>query len=319
VSASSIFPALAVACVVASARVLAQTPAPANAMRWSLRSTIEPPFAVVDQRFADLDGRPGKEMCVLGADGEVRIAHGTEGKRGLAPELAGDLVLPEPAHSIVSLARVSPGAGPAELLVASPRGVELYRPDAHGVLGHEPVPLLPRVRFKLRVGVPTFADVVQDVNGDSKSDLVLPNGDKLDLWIQQPLNATQSGVAESANPAPTFKRAASVHVQITSANAADNDELSRVLVSQFSIPRLLMVDVNGDGRPDLCVKDGNVRSFHIVAPDGSIPEKPDVSSTCRSSATRRPKPGSVSDARCRAATPRTTRPATSTPTGSPTT
>jgi len=294
------------------------------APRWSLFGTIEPPFAVANQVFVDLDGRAGAEMCVVGLAGEVRSVRHADGRRGLAPEVRGGLVLSDPSHTVIALARMSAGAGPAELVAASPHGVELFRPDADGVLRGEAMPLLPRTRFRLRVGAPTLADIVQDVNGDGRNDLVLPAGEKLELWIQQPSgsasahdatnadsdasaderardtsSANDAGTSRTANakpdpnasanandkvtandksPAiPRFRRAASVRVPVSSARDTDANELSDVLAFELSIPRLTMQDVNGDGRPDLCVKDGDVRAFHLVAADGSIRERPDVS------------------------------------------
>lgn len=273
-------------------------------MRWSQLSTIEPSFAVSDQRFVELDGRPGLELCIVGQGGEVRVLRRPDAGRGLAPEILGELVLTNPNRSLIALARISDDAGPVpsasgaippgqagqagptvQLVSASPRGVEMFRPDARGILRGEAVPLLPRARFRLRVGAPTFADFVKDINGDGRNDLVLPSGEKLELWIQQDPQKTvrtdsgseKSGAPEPSNAAPAFKRAASIRVQVTNAQATDAKELSRVLVSDFSIPRLSMQDVNGDGRADLTVKDGDVRSFHLVAADGSIPELPDVS------------------------------------------
>jgi hypothetical protein len=243
---------------------------------WSLLTSIEPPFAVADQRFIDLDGRPGLELCLVGQSGEVRVVHGDAGRRGLRPDLLGDLVLADAEHTVIALARMSPGAGPAELIAASPRGVEMFRPDEQGVLRDDPIPLLPRARFRLRVGLPTFADIVQDVNGDGRNDLVLPAGEKLELWIQQAAS-TASGAPEKNPSAPTFLRAAAVHVPVSNTRSTDAKELSDLLEADLSIPRLTMLDVNGDGRPDLCVKEGDVRSFHLVAPDGSIHERPDVS------------------------------------------
>ena len=275
------------------------------ALRWSLFGTIEPPFAVANQLFIDLDGRPGAEMCVVGQAGEVRTLAHADGKRGLNPELLGGLVLSDPSHTVIALARMSAGAGPAELVAASPHGVELFRPDEHGVLHGDAVPLLPRVRFRLRVGSPTFADIVQDVNGDGRNDLVLPAGEKLELWIQQSSDAASvadkasgdkasgdkangdkangdkangdKANGDKANGALEFRRAATVRVPVSSAHDTDANELSDVLSFELSIPRLTMQDVNGDGRPDLCVKDGDVRAFHLVAADGSIRERPDVS------------------------------------------
>jgi hypothetical protein len=330
----------------------AASPAP-NATRaaphWSLFGTIEPPFAVANQVFIDLDGRAGAEMCVVGLAGEVRSVRHADGRRGLAPEVRGGLVLSDPSHTVIALARMSAGAGPAELVAASPHGVELFRPDADGILRGESVPLLPRTRFRLRVGAPTLADIVQDVNGDGRNDLVLPAGEKLELWIQQPSGSASardttnsddhasadehardkssakdatgasepsntsrdaSGDTSSANgkssadkanaadeasatdranatdksrgsdkalATPQFRRAASVRVPVSSSRDTDANELSDVLAFELSIPRLTMQDVNGDGRPDLCVKDGDVRAFHLVAADGSIRERPDVS------------------------------------------
>jgi FG-GAP-like repeat len=253
-----------------------QVSAASTSPHWTLLTSIEPPFAVADQRFVDLDGRPGLEMCLVGQSGEVRVVRGEAGRRGLKPDLLGDLVLPDPAHIVIALARMSAGSGPSELVAASPRGIELFRADERGVLRGDPIPLLSRARFRLRVGMPTFADIVQDVNGDGRNDLVLPAGDKLELWIQQAA-ATSSGAPEKNPTAPTFLRAAAVHVPISNSRSTDAKELSDVLEADLSIPRLTMLDVNGDGRPDLCVKDGDVRSFHLVAADGSISERPDVS------------------------------------------
>jgi hypothetical protein len=255
-------------------------------MTWTLCGTVEPPFYVADQRFADLDGKPGVEMCVVGHQGEVRVARRPDKGRGLAPTLAGDLVLAEPSRTIVALARIENAAATPALITASPRGVEMHRPDANGAIRAEAVVLLPRARFRIRVGSPRFAEFVQDINADGRNDLVLPSGEKLDVWIQQTVadaaakndrsDATKPAANEKSPPAPMFQRAASVDVQVSQSRSTEADELSRVLVSEFSIPKLTMQDVDGDGRADLCVKDGDVRSFHLVRSDGSIGEKPDV-------------------------------------------
>jgi hypothetical protein len=252
-------------------------------MRWSLFGTIEPPFAVADQRLVDLDLRPGLELCIVGQSGEVRVVRRPESGRGLAPEILGDLVLPDSKRSLIALARMQPGDGPVDLVVASPRGVGLFAPGADGVLRGELDALLPRARFRLRVDVPTFAEFVQDINGDGQNDLVLPAGEKLDIWIQHEAAHTESGSAsgehgaqEKSGARATFKRAASVRVQVSTSRSTAAEELSSVLASEFTIPRLTLQDVNGDGRADLCVKDADVRAFHLVAADGSIPEQPDV-------------------------------------------
>jgi hypothetical protein len=44
-----------------------------------------------------------------------------------------------------------------------------------------------------------------------------------------------------------------------------------------TIPGLRLADVNGDGRPDLLVEDGEKRAFHLVRAGGAIPREPDVS------------------------------------------
>jgi hypothetical protein len=64
---------------------------------------------------------------------------------------------------------------------------------------------------------------------------------------------------------------------VSSNESTDAQDLSDDLESSLLIPSLRLEDVNGDGRADLLVEDGEKRAFHIVRPDGSIPPTPDVS------------------------------------------
>lgn len=236
-------------------------------------STLETGFEVADHLLVDVDGEAGDELFALGSSGEVRLWMHAGTTRGLDPKSLGELVLSDPRHSLVALAHILGGEKAAQIVVASPRGVELYRQHAGGGFAGEPIALLPKSRFRLRVGLPRLADIVQDVNGDGRDDLVLPAGDTLEIWIQQ---AARTGSGGETPLAPDFKRVAQVHVEVSRSQSTDAGELSDTLAAAFTIPGLVMRDVNGDGRDDLLVSDGDVRAFHLVRADGSIPESPDV-------------------------------------------
>jgi hypothetical protein len=114
-----------------------------------------------------------------------------------------------------------------------------------------------------------FAPLAQDVNGDGLTDLVVPGGETLDVWIQQ--------AATEAAGGPAFARAARVRVRVAASADTDTARFSDTLEASVTIPGLRLADVNGDGRPDLLVEDGELRAFHLVRADGSIPREPDVS------------------------------------------
>lgn len=232
----------------------------------ALRPGFRTELAVAAQRTLDLDGAPGDELLVLGRDGEVRVWTLAPATRSFAPEPLGALVLPDPKHSIVGLARVFDGDAGRALVVADAKGVRAWRWQAAGGFGGEPVVLL-SARQRLRLDAPAFAPIVQDVNADGRDDLVLPRDDELDVWIQ---NAGELAKTER------FTRAASVRVELQRSNARSGDELSDVLHASLVVPDLSLVDVDGDGRADLSVADGDRRAWHRVRADGTIPRTPDV-------------------------------------------
>ncbi|MBK7877438.1 MAG: VCBS repeat-containing protein [Planctomycetes bacterium] len=246
--------------------------APAQSPPSPLGVAVRPGFhtqvAVAAQRTQELDGRPGEELLVLGFDGEVRVWTMEPARASYGPEPRGALVLPDPRHALVGVARVLEDEPRPSLVVADARGVHAYRWQAEGGFGGEPVALLPRARQRLRLEAPSFAPIVQDVNADGRDDLVLPREGELDVWIQR---------AAGAEPkAERFVRATSVKVDVQRSSARSGDELSDVLSAHLSIPDLALSDVNGDGRADLLVADGDKRAWHLVRADGVIPSEPDV-------------------------------------------
>lgn len=256
-----------------SCAALAAAQAPAAPTHLSLAQSLEPPFALAAHRWVDLDGDKRVELLLLGRAGEVRTyAQAADGKGfGAAP--LGTLQLADPCHSLLDTASLVGEAGPLQLICASPAGVQVFALDGQRAFAAQGETLIARARFGLRVGVPTLADLAQDVNNDGRPDIVLPGPRACELWLNEGL-APATGGAPARWPA--WRKAATVAVDLKSANARAGEDLSDVLSSSFTIPALSTRDVNGDKRPDLLVVDGPRRAFHLQREDGSFPEKPDV-------------------------------------------
>jgi hypothetical protein len=246
-----------------AASAAAQEPTPASGL--FVRASLPVPSEVSDWRLVDLDGARGSELLVVLVDGTIETIRFDKDASKVPQRDAGKLA--DPRHCAIALEPLA-GEGPPDLLIASPRGIERVRPTAGGVFSGEPSLLVPRARMRLRTGRPRFAPFAQDVNGDGRIDLVVPNGEALDVWIQ--------GVATGTGQEPQFTKVASVKLRVSSTRSTDGALLSNDLESSLTIPGLSMSDVNGDGRPDLLVEDGEKRAFHLVREGGAISAVPDV-------------------------------------------
>ncbi|MHC4971304.1 MAG: FG-GAP repeat domain-containing protein [Planctomycetota bacterium] len=242
--------------------VLLAAAAVAGAQELKLRRTLEPGFPVSVYRVADVTGNGNDDLLLVGRQGEVRTWTATAGK--FSPRPAGTLVLPDPAHTLVAQTDLLQQGGPAQLLVLARDGATLYPVGADGTYAAEAVSLARRARFRLRTGRPLFADVVQDVNGDGRPDLVVPGRERTQVWI------TQNGEA------PRLRKAAQIATDIWRSEARAANNLSDRLRSRFTLPQLRTSDVNGDGRRDLLVESGSLRAFHLQQADGTLPAEPDV-------------------------------------------
>ena len=233
--------------------------ASSHAQSFVTRQTIAPGYDVADWKLLDLNGEGALEMLLLGADGSVRTW--LVGKGRFATKPTGKLQLPDPSRTLLAWEKFLDDSDAAQLIALSPKGAFAYRPDARGVFGPEPETLARRARFKLRVNEPRFASIVQDINQDGKLDLIVPGAKQTEIWIR-----TTNGL----------RRTARIDVDVDRWESMDATALSDTLATSFRIPQLRTSDVNGDGRPDLLVKSGRVRSFHLQREDGSFATKPDV-------------------------------------------
>jgi hypothetical protein len=224
--------------------------------------SVQPQFEVAGWRLYDVNRDGSKDLLLIGAEGEVRtwVADPQTGKFEAKPR--GSLVLPHPAHTLLAVADFMADGSPPQLLTLSPGGTMLYRPGPDGAFEAEPVRLSKRAKFTLRTNEPVFSAVVQDVNNDGKPDLVVPGQDRTELWIMGNKR---------------LRRTARIAVDVDRFERMQNRRLSDRYESYFRVPRLATIDVNGDGRPDLYVKTGRTRSFHMQREDGTIPPEADVS------------------------------------------
>ncbi len=232
----------------------------------SVRASTPELLESVDWKLALLDERPGLDLFVVTRAGELETF--SLGARGEPLKRAKPGRLADPGHSALALDVLEQGTRTG-LFIATPKGVERVEPGADGSLEAAPAMLAARARMRVRTGQPTFAPLAVDVNGDGRTDLVVPNGNALEVWIQNVATGGETGRA--------FAKVATVQVRVSSSESTDAEDLSDDLESSLQIPSLRLADVNGDGRADLLVEDGEKRAFHLVRADGSIPAVPDVS------------------------------------------
>lgn len=226
-------------------------------------ASADAPFHLAEHRALDVAASAGTELVLVGAAGEVRTLRFVDGTR---PEFVGALTLADPRHVVFTFAPLS-GAAKSDLFSASPRGLEVFRAGDDGAFAAAPIATAPRARFRLRTGVPMPAPMAQDIDGDGVIDVVVPDGESLDVWLQRP--ATGEGAAVA------FTKGASVRVPASMSRSTGATSLSDRLVAGITIPSLFRTDVNGDGRLDIVVEEGELRAFHLVRADGSIPMEAD--------------------------------------------
>ncbi len=237
---------------------------------WTELQVIEPELSVSDWKLVDLDGDGPTELLVLGMRGEVRVWRRRPEADLLADEPIGTLVLSDPEHSAVGLWKAPDGK--QRLGVIDPSGLRWFglgesgAYEAEAVLGRQR-----RARFGLRIGRPRFLDILQDVDGDGAIDLVLPSGRSCELWLSE--DRAPSGEVPGV---PTFRRGPEVVLRIGRESSARTERLSDFLQASFVIPRLDLQDVNGDGRSDLLVQDGELRQFHLQGESDGLPAEPTV-------------------------------------------
>jgi len=212
----------------------------------------------IDQRLYDTDGDGASELIVLHADRLSRHRVIDAGWRA-----DGQILIEDPTHTLVALADMLAAPGAEVVLVDRKRTVSRSWDDS------PPVVLARRGRFSVRVDRPQFSPFVVDLNEDGMLDLMIPGLKGVTPYFQEQVG--DDGV-------PDFVRSPRVNVRV-SISAADGDSgLDQELTGGVRIQQIRMLDLNGDDRPDMLTRTGDVHAFHMQRADGvfEAPIKIDV-------------------------------------------
>ena len=228
---------------------------------------LAPEFEIAAARVVELEGHAGSELLLVGTQGEVRVMVLSPEHQGFLPLGGESLVLPSPAHTLLDFEPATSESGSSALLVLSPEGARRYPWRADQGFDPEPQVLAARARCNLRVGQPTFAPILRDIDDDGLADLIVPEVERCTLWRRS---------LDSEDEKPRLTKAATLPNRAQHDESTQAEALTDELSASFTIPSLKTRDLNGDGREDLYVEHNRKRAFHLQREDGSFSGQPDV-------------------------------------------
>ncbi|MBN2490657.1 MAG: VCBS repeat-containing protein [Planctomycetes bacterium] len=244
-------PAGRLACLVLGA-VLAL---PAGAQRFDQRSVTLPTVpSVMEWRDLDRDGR--KELLAIGADGfEVHRPLAGE-STGLTPQS----IREAGGGFLFDLADLD-GDGRLELVMVRADGVHVWRYRDGRFVAPEDGPAI-RLRRTLTPSRVLRVNLLRDLDGDGRTDLLYPSGERLLLL---PGDGRGGFDAASTRSLPSGIRT------VVSAPA---DALDGQLESRLEIPELVGRDVDGDGHLDFIASLGSRLEIYRGGADWTFAEVP---------------------------------------------
>lgn len=222
---------------------------------------LEPAAPVACELLADTDGDGRVELLVVTRAGLItRFALGDDG----AFRALGTLQLADPAHSLLAIADVD-GAPGDELVCCDSKGTSwLPFPSADGV-ARPAVSLARRARCVLALGQPQASSFAQDLDQDGRIDLLVPSLQGVTPFLQEAPAADGSRSFRALDRLVTPVRA--------SADEPGPDREGRPVrerAGSFVVPRIETEDLDGDGKPDLLTREGNVHAFHLQDQKGGF-------------------------------------------------
>lgn len=220
---------------------------------------VEPAPAIAAEALVDTDGDGRVELLLVTAAGQVQRHQLVDGRF----TAAGSLQLADPEHSLLAFADLLPAPG-AELVVADRSGTAAWRwADGQGQPAAEP--LVRRARCLLPLLRPQISPFVQDLNRDGRLDLVLPAASGIVPFLQDP----------PTDGAPTFRALPTLPARAR-IDLDTSGRLSGERQGSLVIPAIESADLDGDGRPDLISRDGQVHQFVLQDGDGGFTRKVEV-------------------------------------------
>ena len=138
-------------------------------------------------------------------------------------------------HAAKELLTLEPAGAGRSAAISSVRAYRLQRGEGAALSWSEPLTLLSELRAPIGKGITRLA-FARDINADGRYDLVLPNADRLAIYL-----ANANGYAD-----PLV-----VQTETRLSTVLFSPELDREIGQAISIPGLTLRDVNSDGAADL--------------------------------------------------------------------
>lgn len=238
-------------------------------------AVMSPQCDIAAYRFEDLNRNEHAELLVVGKQGRIETWARNTAKDGVFEQVGDAWTLPFANKSLLSLTAFFGQHEPQALLALAPNGLWAYPVNHNGSIDPSGILINRRMKCQFRLGQPVFSNFLQDINQDGRLDVLVPILNHCEIWINQGLSTAAS--ASNERQTPRFSRMGRFPVKMAYSRRTSLEETTGKLSEHFSIPSLLLKDINGDKHLDLVVKHAPHYDYYLLNDQGVIPDQPTVS------------------------------------------